>query len=139
MSGFGQTFAHQLTGEVDVRSVFKHQSDLTETELGDAPHFQDVGNAGEDEFQAPGDLGLDLLRRKSGSTCVHHDLSVGNIGHGVHGEGDGAVEAHNDHDQHREHNEKAVLDGKVDQPVEHGLFPYRATAVGKGALESFRL
>ena len=78
-----QTFAHLLSGKVDVRTVLEHHGDLGQSIARNRAGVLQASHTCQGGFYREGDTLLCLQRRIAGGLGIDLDLDIGNVGDGI--------------------------------------------------------
>ncbi|MGC4014786.1 MAG: hypothetical protein QM755_09775 [Luteolibacter sp.] len=122
-----QTRAHlldplvdQLTGEVGVHLVFEDDRRHGKTELGGGSDFQRPRESHQGGLNGKSDAALHLEGRHRRAFGDDDDLIVREIGEGIDGQAKHDDQAHDDDGGQQGGHQKPVVQGCVDDAIEHG-------------------
>ena len=79
-------FADLLPGLVDIHMVLENDGDDRQSEPGDRPEFNDIGNGGHGSFDGGGDVLFHLLCGQGRGNGDHLYLVVGDVGYRIYRE-----------------------------------------------------
>ena len=116
----GEVFLGPRPGPVDVRAIFEDDVYIGVTEVGETPHRLDLGSPQHCRHDRIGDLVLDHVGAAVPAGVDDH-LGVAQVRDGVKGHVLHGPPAGNAGYGHQGQNDKLVVNGKIDDAVNHGL------------------
>ena len=126
-----EVLEHPRPRPVEIGAVLEDHVDEGETEEGVAADILGEGHRQHLRGDRIGQLVLDHLRRLTGIFGVDDDLDVGQIGNGVEPGGRDRPPPTDDGEDHPDDHDELVLEGPLDDFVQHGAPPQSAGGEGE--------